>query len=160
VARSIELRPDVVRIYPAVVIRDTALEQLYHDGHYVPLTLNEAIAWCREAMAAFRTQGIPVIRVGLQSTDTLEFAGSVIAGPYHSAFRQLVESALFLEAMQQTLNRTARRNTAAFRVNPADLSTALGQKRCNIKTLKEQYGIETIQVIPDPLVLRGAVAPG
>jgi histone acetyltransferase (RNA polymerase elongator complex component) len=49
----IELKPDFVRIYPALVIKDTPLEDLYRSGRYIPLSLDDAVALCREAFERF-----------------------------------------------------------------------------------------------------------
>ena len=46
----IELKPDFVRIYPALVIKDTPLEDLYRSGRYMPLSLDDAVILCREAL--------------------------------------------------------------------------------------------------------------
>ena len=51
----------------------------------------------------FNQKGIEVIRVGLQNTDEItdpNIEGSeVVAGPYHPAFRQLVESGLWYDSI-------------------------------------------------------------
>ena len=39
----IGMRPAFVRIYPALVIKETPLEALYRSGHYTPLSLDEAV---------------------------------------------------------------------------------------------------------------------
>ncbi len=96
----IELKPDFVRIYPALVIKDTPLEDLYRSRRYKPLSLDDAVALCREALERFELAGIEVIRIGLQPTEELERPGTIIGGPYHPAFRQLVESSILLDKMR------------------------------------------------------------
>jgi histone acetyltransferase (RNA polymerase elongator complex component) len=144
----IGLKPDFVRIYPALVIKDTPLEDLYMSARYVPLSLDDAISLCREALERFELAGIDVIRIGLQPTEELEKNGTIIAGPYHPAFRQLVESSILLDKM-----RCAMRNCAGgtgrvtFQVNSKDLSAAIGQKRSNIKKLEKEFGGKKIRVV-------------
>jgi histone acetyltransferase (RNA polymerase elongator complex component) len=144
----IELKPDFVRIYPALVIKDTPLEDLYMSARYVPLSLDDAVSLCREALERFELAGIDVIRIGLQPTEELEKNGTIIAGPYHPAFRQLVESSILLDKM-----RCAMRNCAGgtgrvtFQVNSKDLSAAIGQKRSNIKKLEKEFGGKKIRVV-------------
>ena len=157
ISRTLELKPDFVRLYPALVIKDTALEQLFRGGRYAPLRLEEAVSWCKEAFGAFRDAGIPVIRAGLQSTGELESPGTILAGPYHPAFRQMVESALLLDAMLQAMETAAPGNAVVFRVNPRDISTAVGQNRCNITALKLRFGLNNVSFMTDRLVRRGAV---
>jgi len=43
-----------------------------------------------------------------------------------------------------------------FFVNPADLSSAIGQKHRNIHTIKDRYGMDA-RIMADPAVPRGAV---
>lgn len=92
VDRTIDMRPDVVRIYPALVIKDTPLEELYYAGRYDPLSLEEAVMWCKVALGRFEESGIKVIRMGLQPTEELEKPGTIVTGPYHPSFRQLVQT--------------------------------------------------------------------
>jgi histone acetyltransferase (RNA polymerase elongator complex component) len=157
VAKSIALKPDFVRLYPVLVIKGTPLEELYKAGKYTPLSLHEAIAQCRAALVQFGQAGIDVIRVGLQPTEELGKPGTVVAGPYHPAFRQLVESSLLLDAMRAALGREGAGTPVTLHVNTADLSSAIGQKRCNVTLLKSESGLASLAIVPDILVPRGSV---
>jgi histone acetyltransferase (RNA polymerase elongator complex component) len=151
----IQLKPDFVRIYPCLVIKDTPLEGLYASGGYMPLSLDAAVLLCREALEQFEQAGIEVIRIGLQPTKELERSGTIIAGPYHPAFRQLVESSIVLDNMRSALrNRTERTDTVTFQVNPRDLSTVIGQQRATIELLKKEFGLRKIRVVADDAVPR------
>jgi histone acetyltransferase (RNA polymerase elongator complex component) len=144
----IELKPDLVRIYPALVIKDTPLEDLYASARYIPLSLDDAVSLCREALERFELAGIDVIRIGLQPTEELEKTGTIIAGPYHPAFRQLVESSILLDKMRRALrNYTGKRGRVTFQVNSKDLSAAIGQKRSNIKKLEQEFGVQNIDIV-------------
>ncbi|HEY5973884.1 MAG TPA: radical SAM protein, partial [Geobacteraceae bacterium] len=90
-ARIIGLKPDLLRIYPTLVLAGTRLAELFQAGTYQPLTIAEAVAICKEMVQLAAVAGIPVGRVGLQPTAELAAPGVVLAGPYHPAFRQLVE---------------------------------------------------------------------
>ncbi|MDP3096992.1 MAG: hypothetical protein Q8M86_03515, partial [Syntrophales bacterium] len=95
---------------------------------------------------------------------------AVVAGPFHPAFRSLVETALFLESAAALLSSVERGNgaissgiagadslTAHFTISPADLSNFCGAGRGNIASLKERFGIEEIRVKADPALSRGNV---
>ena len=158
VDRTIALKPDFVRIYPALVIKSTPLEDLYARGRYSPLSLAEAVKQCRDAMVRFERAGIEVIRVGLQPTEELERSGTIVAGPYHPAFRQLVESSSFLDKMRMGLAESkGNAEVAVLLVNPRDVSAAIGQKRSNVGILKREFGLKTVSILPDPKVPRGSV---
>jgi hypothetical protein len=132
--------------------------------------LPEATDLCKNALKALTAAGIPVIRLGLQTTRELEEPGAIVAGPFHPAFRSLVETALFRESAAALLLSVERENsavssrmaaadrlTADFTISPADLSNFCGARRGNIVFLKERFGIEEIRVTSDPALSRGNV---
>lgn len=100
VHKSIALNPTTIRLYPALVIKDTEMEKQYERGLYKPLELVEAIEWCATAYKMFAHNGIDVIRVGLQKTDLIDLGADVVAGPFHPAFGALVMSKIFEQAIE------------------------------------------------------------
>jgi histone acetyltransferase (RNA polymerase elongator complex component) len=84
------LKPDLVRIYPTLVFRDTVLARWYEEGRYRPLSLEEAIEMCHWAVEQLEGAGIPVIRLGIQHHQGLEPDRELLAGPHHPAFGDLV----------------------------------------------------------------------
>ena len=93
------LKPKIMRIYPVLVLKGTELEKEYADGSYIPLSVDQAVERCKELCYFFAKKNIKVIRIGLQSTDTISDISKnenseVVAGPYHETFRQLVEASI------------------------------------------------------------------
>lgn len=159
IEKVIALRPDTVRIHPTLVLRDTALAEAFREGRYTPLTLAEAVDLCKNALKKLTNAGIPVIRLGLQTTRELEEPGAVVAGPFHPAFRALVESAIFLEMAEALLaaaddGEANMSGVVAFSLSPADLSNFLGRRRMNIAALKGRFGLDDVPVVPDPVLPR------
>ncbi len=143
----IALKPDFVRLYPLLVIKDTILEKLYNDGKYQPISLVDAVRMCKTALIRFQQAEINVSRVGIQPTEELEEPGTIVAGPYHPAFRQLVESSIFLDKMRSALQETRENSdTAVFWVESHHVSAAIGQHRSNIVTLKKEFGLRTVHI--------------
>lgn len=152
----IELKPDFVRIYPTLVIKDTPLEKLYLKGQYSPLSVEEAVDITKEVYLAFINKGIPVIRIGLQPSNEINEKSDVVAGPFHPAFRELVESSLALDKLTQLLKQV-KINTAEtliVQVSPKDISIVRGQKNKNMEYLKTVYGFKNIAVLPDERLKR------
>jgi len=150
VNKTIALKPDFVRLYPALVIKDTPLEDLYHTGRYAPLSFDKAVSLCRDALTRFEQKGIEVVRIGLQSTEELRKPGTIVAGPYHPSFRQHVESSIFLDKMRAVLaGKTFLEDKAVILVNPSDISASIGQKRSNIEILKKEFSIRDIIILSD-----------
>ncbi len=158
IAETIALKPDMVRIHPTVVLEDTGLAELFLNGTYQPLSMHEAIDRCKYALRRFREANIIVIRVGLQTTREMEMKGSVIAGPYHPAFRSLVEESMFFDMASAMLdNRNISEREVVFSLSPKDVSFFLGHKNKNMLTLKEIFGLTGIDVSVDPVQERGTL---
>lgn len=142
------ISPDIVRIYPTLVIKDTYLEELYRQGKYIPLTLDEAVETCAALLDIYRNNNINVIRIGLQPTENINEGADVIAGPFHPAFRQLVESKLALCKIEEAIlaKGLANKSDIVICTDERKISDVVGQKRNNINYLKEKYGFKSITV--------------
>ncbi len=160
----IKLQPDMVRIYPTLVIAATQLEKLYLKGKYTPLTLAEALHNSLMVFLQFQKEGIPVIRMGLQPGEELRREGCVVAGPFHPAFGELVEQEAFKiqagEAIEQYFrNHTNERELLLF-VHPRDISKVVGQRRANLDYLRERFGLLRIKVRGIDTMVRDSVGVG
>ena len=145
----IKLKPKIVRIYPVLVVKGTELEKEYNEGTYEPLTVVQAVETCKQLVRMFNDKGIEVIRVGLQNTDEISAPGEegseVVAGPFHPAFRQLVESELWYDAVVQKIKKlNVKVKEVEITVNPVDANNVIGHKRENIKRLQEIYEVNLV----------------
>ena len=145
----IKLKPKMVRIYPVLVIKNTRLEKEFLDEKYTPLTVVQAVETCKKIVSMFNQKRIEVIRVGLQNTDEItdpNAEGSeVVAGPYHPAFRQLVESGLWYDTIVSKIKQlNVKVKKVQVLVNPQDVNNVVGHKRENIEKLKEMYTLDLI----------------
>ena len=151
VERVIRLQPEMVRIHPTLVLAGTTLAARYREGDYEPLDLPEAVARCKYALRRFAEAGIRVIRVGLQSTPEMEKEGSILAGPYHPAFRSIVESSLFMDRAASLLSaRPVRGRQVVLTSAPGDESRLRGQRNENVTTLKRRFGLADLAIAADP----------
>lgn len=137
----IALKPDIVRIYPTLTIKDTFLEKMYNSGEYIPQTLEDAVDLSKQLLLKFEENNINVIRIGLQSTDEICENGSVVAGPVHSSFRELVESSIYHDIIFKELQDKKCKKADVF-VNPKEISKAVGNKRQNILKIKKEIEID------------------
>ena len=141
----VRLRADMVRIYPAVTLKGTYLEQLYSEGSYVPPGLDQAVVECTSLYRLFLSEKIPVIRLGLHASPELE--KQVVAGPYHPAFRELCESRMMLERVRELL-KDMPKGEITLAVAERNRSKMAGQHRANLKYLEEE-GYQ-VKLISDP----------
>ena len=145
----IKLKPKMVRIYPVLVIKNTKLEKEYLEEKYTPLTVVQAVEISKELVKMFNKKGIEIIRIGLQNTDTItdpdEEGSEVVAGPYHPAFRQLVESGLWYDAIVEKIKKlNVKVKKVQVTVNPQDANNVIGHKKEIIEKLKEMYTLDLI----------------
>lgn len=137
VAQVINLQPDIARIYPLLVIKATPLAESWAKGEFQPLSLDEAVrqsAWVYDQLT---TNGIKVIRVGLQPDDELCASGNILAGPFHPSMGELVQSFLLRERLTDKLLAVKGAERIVISC-PAKMESKLrGMKNSNIKYWQE-----------------------
>ena len=127
----IKLKPDTVRIYPTVVLKNTTLADLYADGKYNPPNCEESSKLCSKLIPMFESEGIKVIRVGLHDSESLR--NNMIAGAFHPAFREICESQIYLYNILKELKaQNLTGGNISVYVPKSGLSKAIGQ-RCSNK---------------------------
>ena len=97
----IALKPDTVRIYPTVILKHTRLGRLFESGEYQSFGFEQTVDLCAELLREFTAAGVRVIRMGLHASAEVE--SEMLGGVYHPAFREIVESRLFLNDAKQKL---------------------------------------------------------
>lgn len=149
--KLIGLKPDIVRIYPTLIIKNTALESLYKLGLYKPLTIDEAVDISSKLLKLFEAEGIKVIRIGLQASENINDNADVIAGPFHPAFRQLVEQKTYFDRQFQIIkeNNLTGAMELVFHLDKRKISYAVGNKSANKNRLMEIFNIKNIKYIPE-----------
>ncbi len=144
----ITLRPDGVRIYPTVVVRDTSLESMWRSGAYVEHTVEDAVELCAELLPLFSSAGIPVIRLGLNPSDELSEGGAV-GGAYHPALGELVRSRILRRKAEELLSRVPPGSNVSLSVTPGELSAMIGQHRENVRYLQERFSLGSLRVVSE-----------
>ncbi len=153
------LKPDFVRIYPLLVLRQTALADWMRRGEYTPLGLEEAVSLCTRMLERFERASIPVIRIGLQEQGGMgREGGDVMAGPYHPAFGHLVRSALVLKMVVASLPREVTgASMVCLRIHPHDRSLLAGDRRQNLGKIRDILEDRELRIEEDPGLPRGTV---
>lgn len=130
----IKIKPDTVRIYPTVVLKNTTLESLLLNGEYIPPDANKASMLCAKLIPMFEKAGIKIIRVGLHDSETLRH--NMLGGAFHPAFRELCEAQIYFDNIISELNvlNIVNGDVDIF-VPKSDMSKAIGQKGCNKQKL-------------------------
>ncbi|MEN6331083.1 MAG: radical SAM protein [Smithella sp.] len=157
--KTVELKPDMVRIHPVVVFSGTALADEFARGNYRPLPLTEAVSLCALAWEKLSAAGIRVIRVGLQWTKEMEKDGAVLAGPLHPAFGGLVLAAVYYERTIKLLDQLpAETREIRFELHNHDVSSFRGWQNSNITAIKKLCPQTDIKVITSVEQKRGLIS--
>ena len=151
-ARSIAaLGPDGVRVYPTVIVRDTALFDLWRAGRYREHTVEDAVRVCARIVPIFEAAGIPIIRMGLNPTEDLS-GGDAVGGAYHPALGELVRARIMRGRAEALLEGTAPGADITLRVNPRLMSQLVGQHGANRAYLREKFALKRLKILPDAAV--------
>ena len=137
-----KLRPNRVRIYPMVVVKNTKLEQEFKKDKYEPLTLNQAIERCKEVVYEFNRKHIKLISIVKQNELNESEETEIIAGPYHEEFGQLVTDSIWYDSIVEKIKGfNVKVRKVKIEVNPKELPNVTGYKKENAEKLEELYNV-------------------
>lgn len=125
------LRPEYIRIYPLVVLRNTPLYGLYETGDFTPIPFDEALERAALIYRRARQEGIGVVNVGL--TDNEMVREMVAGGFYHPAFGSLVQSRVFRDALGSVLRKIEDPKEVTVVLHRNDIPLLVGYRRGNLK---------------------------
>lgn len=145
--RIAALKPDGVRIYPTVIVRDTALFELWRAGRYKEHGVEDAVRVCAEIVPIFESAGIPIIRLGLNPTEELS-QGEAAGGAYHPALGELVRSRILLKKAEALLADAEPDSDVEITVPPRLVSQMTGQHGANKTALIEEFQLKSLKIIP------------
>lgn len=95
------LRPELVRLYPCLVLRGTVLEGLWRGGGYRPWGLRRCVETLARALLRLWNSGIRVARLGVAQEPGL--AEQVLAGPWHPALGACARGAALFRVVRGEL---------------------------------------------------------
>jgi histone acetyltransferase (RNA polymerase elongator complex component) len=157
----IALKPDICRIYPALIIKDTHMENMYIEGKFKPYSLNEAVDISKVIYMMMIANQINVIRIGLQPTEEISEGNDLVAGPFHPAFRELVEGSIYNDmlhdAIINNINKDISLNKALVKINPKDISKLYANGKSFFYDIKKQINTVLIDVFQDITTERGSI---
>lgn len=148
VKKVIDLKPNLCRIYPALVVKNTPMENMYEKGEYIPYTLEEAVTISKVVFGMLSANGINVIRIGLQPTEEINYGKEIVIGPFHPAFRELVQSSIINDMIYEFLiGKTI--SSINISINPKTTSKLFANKKQYFKDMLNKLNLSTIRVSGD-----------
>lgn len=146
--KVINLNPDLCRIYPSLVVKNTPMEIMYKNGDYIPYTLEEAVTISKIVFGMLNSNGINVIRIGLQPTEEINYGKEIVVGPFHPSFRELVQSSIINDMIHEFLTEKAI-SSIKISVNPKTISKLFANKKQYFKDMLNKLNIPTIPALND-----------
>jgi len=160
--RSIALKPDICRIYPALVIKDTHMEKMYIEQKFKPYSLSEAVNISKIIYIMMIVNQINVIRIGLQPTEEISEGNDLVAGPFHPAFRELVEGSIYNDLVYDVIMKNLKKpifsNKVLVNINPKDISKLYANSKSFFNNMKKQIKTISIYICQDIAVKRGSIS--
>ncbi|WP_291651986.1 radical SAM protein [Clostridium sp.] len=136
VKKSIKMKPDICRIYPSLVIKDTPMADMYERGQYKPYSLEEAVDISKELYKLYKDSNVNIIRIGLQPTESITWGKDIIDGPFHPSFRELVEGSLICDKIRSVINEN---EDIIIEINSKDLSKLYANKKVYFNNLRNTH---------------------
>ncbi len=100
--QAIAMQSDFLRFYPCQVIANTELATIWHNGEFVPWSLEHTIDTLSTAWLKTHLANIPVIRMGLAPEPLLD--EHILAGPRHEALGNLVQSQALYQYIKHNIS--------------------------------------------------------
>ncbi len=139
-----EMGAKEARIYPCVVFENTPLCNMAKSGKYTPVSVQEAVERSAAVLQKLKQYRINVLRIGLQSSESLSDKNEVYAGAYHPAMGELVESRIKLDSILAIINRYEKEQKYDYHGKPliiecnrCDLSKVIGHKKTNVEIIRK-----------------------
>ena len=152
--QSIKLKPDVVRIYPVYVLKESKLWEMLESNIYDEISLKDAVHRVKEVYKEYVKNNINVIRIGLQVTEEINQKNRDIKGPICDNYKERVLSEILRDAIEAKIekNKNSALNKILNYVSKVDQMTiivpkdqvnyAVGNNRSNIKYLENKYKVK------------------
>ena len=129
------------RIYPALVIENTKLAEMFRNGEYKPLSLEEAINNAKQLVLVFENANVKILRMGLHPSEELNNEKSLLAGPFHPAFGQLVYSDIWKDIFEKKLAglNFSEKDEIIIETAPSQINAAVGNQGSNKKYFSRKF---------------------
>ncbi len=144
--RLVALNPETARIYPVIVLKGTELAEHFRKRKYRPLSLNKAIDQAAEISDVFEKGRVKVIRIGLHPSEDLDSKKTVLGGPYHHAFGEMVRSRQVRNRIIKQLNGRRLQNRSYSEIHAPEymFNFISGHKGSERKFLEKRFGVPII----------------
>lgn len=138
------------RVYPTVIFRGTELCRMAECGEYREIPTDEIVERTKKVLAVFAKNNVPVIRVGLCSSENLADDSMVWGGASQPAIGEMAMGELYCDVIEKALGAAGvRGGRVTVAVPSGETSKCVGQKKKNTLKIKSDFLICDIKFIED-----------
>lgn len=143
----IKLKPEIVRIYPVYVLKESKLWEMYETKEYTPLELEDAVKRASAMYSLCVKNNINVIRIGLQTTEEINSKNIDIAGPVCDNYKERVLSYISYNNVKAKLSKLKPNKQVQLIVSPKEVNYIVGNNKNNLHKFGSEYsGKITVKV--------------
>ena len=136
----IKLKPDMIRIYPVYVLKESKLYDMYETGKYNALDLANAVERATKLYKICIKNKLNVIRIGLQTTEEINSKNCDIKGPVCDNYKERVLSLIAKEQVLEKIKKAKKNRNILIVSNAKEINYVVGPKRENISIYESEYG--------------------
>lgn len=141
----VKLKPKYLRIYPLYTLEESKLYEMYKNGEYKLIPLDEMVKRASIIYQIAIKNGINVIRIGLQTTEEINESNKSILGPVTNNYRELVLSNISKDMVMDILKKKLKNGKNVVIYIPKNqINFVVGYKRKNIKEYEKEFKVKVI----------------
>ena len=137
--QCIKLKPEIVRIYPVYVLKDSKLWDMYEQKEYTPLEIEDAVKRASIMYSMCVNNHINVIRIGLQTTEEINSKNVEIVGPVCDNYKERVLSYISYTNIKERLSKIKLNKDIKLIVKPKQVNYIVGNNKVNLDKFKSVY---------------------
>ena len=138
IKECLKLKPDVIRIYPVYVLKDSKLYDMAINKEYMPLTLEEAIERTKKVYEECVKHKVNVIRIGLQTTEEINEDNMNILGPVCDNYKERILSSIAKDELCKKVSKLKKYNKVNIIVPEKTKNFVIGNKKENIEYFEKE----------------------
>ena len=129
----------MVRIYPVYVLKESKLYEMYENGEYLPLELEDAVKRASLLYKECIKNKINVIRIGLQTTEEINSKNNDIKGPVCDNYKERVLSNIAKEEIIKKIKKAKQCKELNLIAKTNEINYIVGPNKNNIYTYESEY---------------------
>lgn len=133
ITKCLKLKPDVIRIYPVYVLKESKLYDMAHTKEYIPLELDEAIDRTKAVYKECVKRKANVIRIGLQTTEEINANNTDILGPVCNNYKERILSSIAKEEVLKKVSHIKSCDRLNLIVPDKTKNFVIGNGKENVK---------------------------